>query len=35
MKDFDIAEVQMQRKALEIIEKESPSFVIGYNKEMI
>jgi hypothetical protein len=35
MKDFDLSEIQMQRKPLEIVEKESPSYVIGYNRDNI
>ena len=35
MKEYELSEVNMVRKPLEVIEKESPSYVIGYSKELI
>lgn len=35
MKDYDLKEVQFQRKLVEDLERESPSYVIGYQKECL
>lgn len=35
MKDYDIKEVQFQRKSQDDMEKEFPSYVIGYQKESL
>ena len=33
MKDYDLKEVQFQRRLIEDLERESPSYVIGYQKD--
>ena len=35
MKDYDLKEVQFQRKPVEELERESPSYVIGYQKDCL